>query len=1001
MKLMQSTNSSDKTKEKRSCTYCATAIVKNVRVKEQASHCTFSCAETKSGTSTVKAGTPPCNVAMRTGTSFSDVTVGPDCPFIFSNPSKILSFNEVQTDTFPHLQVEADHKGNESAPEAIATLLDVNADETNTQDRTGAQATARGCQNEEGINSQDASDDHRPSSRRNRHTTSINSKPLLLLQSNVDVLTSKKEEFMVQIDILKPDVICLQEVLPKNYIDPIIPEIELKVDSYELYSANTMKRGTITYVSGKLTSMQVDTPNIRDVVTCKIYGISPLPLLVCNVYRSPRSDAEEDTHIHNHISEILQEPSCGSIICGDFNHPGVDWDSYSSPNPVSRVFLDCIQENFLTQHVCENTRIREGQCDSLQDLILTDKESLVSNLKLMPPIGRSDHMTLLYNVDFVNGQPDTRRTMNFYRGDYIQMRTELSAIDWTDTLDEEDINNIWTTFEGIINEAMNRNIPLKSSRPRKKAWLTREASDAVNEKRRLYNRYRKHKTPESLEAYKRAKNQATTVTRNARKDYEQSVARSISDNPKEFWSYVKQETRSSNTIAPIKRADGSLATEPEEKAQLLNSFFASVFTKENLNQKPDMADQHPPNTLLNDIEFGREEIENEVKKLKSGKSAGPDNIHPRVLKETISVISAPLALIFNKSMQVGQLPDAWKAATVVPIYKKGPKGDPGNYRPISLTSVCCKLMERLIRRKLLEFLNDNNYFCNAQHGFRPRRSCITQLLTVVEQWTEWLDGGIQFDCIYLDYKKAFDSVPHRRLMEKVRASGITGNVWEWVCSFLSGRKQRVRVESSLSSWADVTSGIPQGSVLGPTLFLIFINDLPEIVQNHCALFADDTKIYAPTQKSTTLQADLDAMNTWTTTWQLPFNRSKCKVIHFGRNNPSNNYTLGNHPITAVEEEKDLGVTFDPLLTFSKHHDKAIAKANSRLGLIKRTFKHLDKTSFILLYKSLVRPILEYGQVVTHPLRKQDEDRLEKVQRRATKLVNGLQDKPYINIDSKN
>ena len=169
------------------------------------------------------------------------------------------------------------------------------------------------------------------------------------------------------------------------------------------------------------------------------------------------------------------------------------------------------------------------------------------------------------------------------------------------------------------------------------------------------------------------------------------------------------------------------------------------------------------------------------------------------------------------------------------------------------------------------------------------------------------------------------------------------------------------------------------------------------MNSDCALFADDTKIFAPVSGHSdrnTLQIDLDSLLDWTVAWQLPFNESKCKVIHYGKHNPHRMYTLGQNSVNSVVEEKDLGVTFDPSLNFSLHHDKAIAKANSRLGLVKRSFRHLDEKSFITLYKSLIRPILEYSSVVTNPVRKQDQDRLESVQRRATKLVPGLKDKPY-------
>ena len=193
--------------------------------------------------------------------------------------------------------------------------------------------------------------------------------------------------------------------------------------------------------------------------------------------------------------------------------------------------------------------------------------------------------------------------------------------------------------------------------------------------------------------------------------------------------------------------------------------------------------------------------------MKSVSLAGPDQIHSRIIKETDKEICKPLCIIFNKSLSEGQLPDAWKKA-IVPIYKKVSKSDPGNYRPVSLTSTCGKLMERLVRQQILTHIETNNLLTDHQHGFRSGRSCVTQLLTVMEDWTRLLDDQTPFDCVYLDYKKAFDSVPHQRLLKKVEACGIQGNLLKWIGSFLTGRRQQVHVDNALSDWANVTSRIP-------------------------------------------------------------------------------------------------------------------------------------------------------------------------------------------------
>jgi hypothetical protein len=265
-----------------------------------------------------------------------------------------------------------------------------------------------------------------------------------------------------------------------------------------------------------------------------------------------------------------------------------------------------------------------------------------------------------------------------------------------------------------------------------------------------------------------------------------------------------------------------------------------------------------------------------------------------------------------------------------------------------------------------------------------------------------LDEGGSVDVVYLDFAKAFDTVPHRRLEEKLLAYGIQGNILSWITNFLSGRMQRVVVNGKKSEWADVLSGIPQGSVLGPILFVLFINDLPDAIQGTAKLFADDTKVFTQVLNSEDcerLQGDLSRLCQWLEQWLLRFNASKCKVLHLGRANPQHQYTMtdaaGNESVvTEVVEEKDLGVTFDTTLKFSKHISLITNTANKVVGAIRRGFSFMDQDMFCRLYKALVRPHLEYANCVWCPVLKRDKELLERVQRRATKLVPGLTDLSY-------
>ena len=369
----------------------------------------------------------------------------------------------------------------------------------------------------------------------------------------------------------------------------------------------------------------------------------------------------------------------------------------------------------------------------------------------------------------------------------------------------------------------------------------------------------------------------------------------------------------------------------------------------------------------------------------------------RVLAEAAGTISVPLATLFRQSLDCGCLPEDWRLGTVVPIHKKGSKNLPENYRPVSLTSVVCKVLESIIRDQLMDFLVETGQISRHQHGFRPRRSCNSQLLEVIEDWSSLMEEGKRIDAVYLDFKKAFDAVPHKRLLRKLQAYGVAGKLLRWIQAFLSGRRQRVRVRVCYSQWSPVTSGVPQGSVLGPLLFLIYINDMPDVVSSAIKMFADDTKVYRNVShpyQIQELQHDIDCVVEWSDRWQLPFNQAKCKCLHVGSGNQKHAYLIRDTVLESVSEERDLGVHIDSTLKFRKQAASAVSKATQLLAVIRRSFAYLNEQTLTLLYKTLVRPHLEYGNVIWGPFNRADQRLLERVQRRATKLVPGFRDLSY-------
>ena len=486
------------------------------------------------------------------------------------------------------------------------------------------------------------------------------------------------------------------------------------------------------------------------------------------------------------------------------------------------------------------------------------------------------------------------------------------------------------------------------------------------------------------------------------RNFEKELATNITTNPKAFFAYAKTKTKTKECYPNIHH-NNTIAISDIDKAQCFNKFFASVFTIEVKTFIPTFSLNQSVTQLSDEIDLSPNNIKNYLAQLKIHKSPGPDGIHPRVLKETHHEISSSLSIIFHKILLNSTLPQIWKDAIVTPLFKKGDRTQASNYRPISLTCITVKIFEKIIKDHILSHLLKNNLLSPYQHGFRPGHSCVTNLITVIDSWTKALDEGIPVDNVYLDFTKAFDKVPHKRLLTKLAAYGINGKILSWIENFLNNRRQRVTVNGIYSDWVAVDSGVPQGSVLAALLFIIYVNDIPDEISPIAALFADDTKLYRLLSKIIShyhLQNDIDLLVDWAKKWGMSFNINKCSVLHLGHNNKSHTYSMYDPSTSRRVElksticERDLGVYIDSDLKFSHHTTTQVNKANRLVGMIRRCYTYLDAYSFRRLFISLVRPHLEYCGTVYNPRLVKDKRQIENVLRRASKMIPGLRDLPY-------
>ena len=366
-----------------------------------------------------------------------------------------------------------------------------------------------------------------------------------------------------------------------------------------------------------------------------------------------------------------------------------------------------------------------------------------------------------------------------------------------------------------------------------------------------------------------------------------------------------------------------------------------------------------------------------------------------IIPQTIPLPSYSFNAVYTLFMKCAtdrRIPDDWKMANVVALHKKGARDKAENFRPVSLTCVLGKVYQKLVRRHIIDHAEGS--VTRDQHGFISGRSCTSNLLEAFDTIIDMMDEGLPVDILYFDFRKAFDTVPHHRLLVKLENMGITGEALEIIKDFLSDREMRVGVGDSFSEVLKIVSGVPQGSVLGPILFLLFVNDLPDNIKSRILLFADDLKLIANAMNKDLVDEDLRSLERWEGLWQLRFNLDKCKVLHIaGNDNPRNKYCLDGTELLSTQSEKDLGFTMDEKFDFAEHIKASLAKANKMIAWVSRNVICKDKIIMATIYRCLVRPHLEYCVQCWCPTPRFGNWGLilsiEKVQRKFTRLVNDI------------
>ena len=734
------------------------------------------------------------------------------------------------------------------------------------------------------------------------------------------------------------------------------------------------------------------------------------------VYRPPCRDALGKLYAYKLTEQLtaLSKVSWPIFIVGDFNCPRISWGSFTAPSDgIEDLILDFTLQNGFSQLVNEPTRL-----ENILDLILCNEPLLVTGLSVESPIGNSDHASVEFCVsnsscsDYFASthyiQDTVNRVYKWKDADYDSMRSYLSGVDWQSLFSFNlTVDSLWSAFCDILQSAIDLYVPFytvsssKFSVNRTKLRkYPRVIRKAIARKRCLWRCHRHDLADENLwRQYKAAHSECRKLIREYELKRETEVVEA--NNLGKFYRFVNNKMACKTGVATLRDADQNAVIDDQDKANLLNRFFASVCTVDDGNCL-DVVREVPDDVCLNSIDFSPEYILRAMRKMKNKTSSGPDGFSPTLVKNIGSCLVYPLNFIYTSFMSVGKVPMAWKVSIVTPIYKSGLASDPGNYRPIALTSIFSKLMERIISAQILEYCRKHCLISEQQHGFLSKRSTTTNLLDCLNDWTCALMNRHSVAVAYIDFQKAFDSVCHAKLFLRLESLGISDNLLDWFKSFLSNRQQSTRVGDAISDILPLTSGVIQGSCLGPVLFVLYVNSILQVLSHNvkCSLFADDVKLYTALKFEhdiENLQTSIDQIVSWSSKWQLPISVRKCSLLICGnsvRYNEDAFCSINGTIINQVDEVKDLGVIVDSSLKFNSHINCMVAKAHARAHLIRKCFVSRNSNILMKAFNAYVRPLLEYASPVWSPHYRYQIDKIEAVQRRFTKRLHGLNDLDY-------
>ena len=824
----------------------------------------------------------------------------------------------------------------------------------------------------------------------------------------IDFTLSQTEDF----DLIGISETWLDKEVLSSYISLEGYQLPFRRDRESVLNINTNNGGGVClFVKCNLAAKRREDlePPTSEVVWTEITLPGKEKLLFGVAYRPPNQTAlQRDTFLDDislSLNQALND-SADCIICvGDFNDRCLNWHDDHQTSEVGRRLVNIVHDLNLFQLVDSPTRITENYA-YLLDLIITDSPAYIQNCSQLMPMSNMDHNVIYGDLVFTKAPKVTlqRDVWHYNNADIVGLNAALANAPWdTGLILFDDIDDTVQYFQNLLVSVAKEFIPFRkiTIRSKDKPWFTGYLRHLIRIRNRWNGIFSHTKRLEHREIRNYYRQLVHCEIKIAKENYTIRQKERLNDpniNIKVYYSITKSlyGGKVISGIPTLIEGDNAL-TSDTDKANAFCQLFADQCTLAPIPQGFSL----PQFTFLtekriNSADVSPDKVEKVLKSLKTNKSCGTDGISNRLLKICSDSIAKPLSDIFQKSLDQEIFPSHWKMGNWSPVYKKNEKFLKENYRPISLLPCPSKVMERLVFLDLYKYFDSNMLLTERNSGFKQLDSTVNQLVHITNSIYKSLNDGKDVCMVFLDISKAFDRVYHDGLIFKLKQLGVTGKLLGWLRSYLSGRQQRVVLNGKSSDWRNINSGVPQGSVLGPLLFLVYINDILDDLQSLCYIFADDTSFLNEISKANPditavhINNELVTLNAWSRQWLLPFNALKTKYMIFSKrkNRPKLRLLFDGVELEEVQSHTHLGLTFDNSMTWQFHIDFICDKVSKRVSGLRLIRKLVPRKTLEHLYTVMIRPVIEYACTVFDNITITNSIRLERLQRSAAIICTG-------------